>query len=163
MRIAIMSDTHDHIWNLEKALSRTQGISALLHCGDLISPFMVRKLAERLPTTPVHLVWGNNDGDRRLVSQVAQGAGPIRCHGEFADLEIGGLRIWMTHYPEIARAVALSGQYDLVCYGHDHAAHEEQMGATLLLNPGELMGLNGRSGFVLLEIETRSLTWVDIG
>ncbi|GAB4535325.1 MAG: hypothetical protein Fur0018_25580 [Anaerolineales bacterium] len=38
-----------------------------------------------------------------------------------------------------------------MCSGHDHAAHHSRQGSTHLLNPGEVMGLNG----------ARSLTMVD--
>ena len=45
----------------------------------------------------------------------------------------------VNHYPEIARQ-ALMGDYDLICYGHNHQYAEEQHGKTLLLNPGTLHG-----------------------
>jgi putative phosphoesterase len=157
-----MSDTHDHIWRLESALPHLAQAAAVLHCGDLISPFMIHKLAAGIADLPVHLVWGNNDGDRHAVSQAAAGYANFTIHGEFASLELGGLRIALNHYPEIAMAVAASGAYDLVCYGHDHTAHQEQRGQTLLLNPGEVMGLNGRSSLVLYDTSSRRLTWVDL-
>jgi predicted phosphodiesterase len=56
MRIAIISDTHDNIWKLDEALSYLQSVDAVLHGGDVISPFMIVKLGENLPDIPVHLV-----------------------------------------------------------------------------------------------------------
>jgi len=100
-------------------------------------------------------------------------------HGQLAELEFDGLRVAVNHYPEIARRLAASGAYDLVCYGHDHVAHEEHLpalvgcrrcckaapgspGGTVLLNPGEVMGLHGRSTFALVDTTTRAVTFVEI-
>jgi len=80
-----------------------------------------------------------------------------------AEIELDGLKIAMNHYPKIARGLAASGRYDLVCYGHDHTAYEEWLGETLLLNPGEIMGLNGRSTLAILDTATRFVEWVVLG
>ena len=53
-----------------------------------------------------------------------------------------------------ARDQALSGRYDLVCYGHDHEAHVERVGNTLLVNPGEVMGRLGPSRYAVYDTET---------
>jgi hypothetical protein len=38
----------------------------------------------------------------------------------------------------------------------------EWVGGSLLLNPGEVMGKDGRSSFVLLETASREWEWVDL-
>jgi hypothetical protein len=96
------------------------------------------------------------------LSQVASGTDWIKLHGELAELELHGRKIAVNHYPEIGRALANSGSYDLVCYGHDHAAHEETVAKTLLLNPGEIMGLNGRRTFVKIDLADMSLEWIEL-
>jgi len=48
----------------------------------------------------------------------------------------------MTHYPEIALAIAAAGQHDLVCFGHNHQYEIRHFEGTLTLNPGTLMGYN---------------------
>jgi putative phosphoesterase len=162
MRIAIISDSHDNIWKLEKALPHLETADAVMHCGDLIAPFMIIRLIKATEGKPVHIVWGNNDGDKRLLTEVAASADHIHLHGEFAEVELFGLKIALNHYPKIARALANSGGYDLVCYGHDHTAHEEWVGDTLLLNPGELMGMNGRSTLAFYDTETKQVEWLDL-
>lgn len=155
MKIGIISDTHDNLWRLDEAISHLAGVEAVLHCGDLVSPFMIHRLGKGLPGVPVHMVWGNNDGDKRAVSKAAEGYPGFTIYGEFAEIEIDGVRIAINHYPEIARGLANSGLYDLVCYGHDHTAHQEMVGDTLLLNPGEVMGLMGSASLAILDTETR--------
>ena len=163
MILAIMSDTHDNLDHLMRALPRLQQADAVLHCGDLCSPFTLKRLAEGAAGKPVHLVWGNNDGDRRMLAAVAAQTGNVTLHGEFADFDIRGFRIAMSHYPEVARAVAAAQQHDLVCYGHNHQACEARVGNTLLLNPGELAGvLTGRATCALLDTETGHITWIEV-
>jgi hypothetical protein len=155
MRIAVMSDTHDHIWKLKQALEliRQEGAGAVLHCGDLCSPFMIRHLGEG-SEVPIHLVWGNNEGDPRMIAEVASRYPHVHLHGQLARLELGGVRIAVNHYLEIAEPLALSGLFDLVCYGHDHKAFAERRADCWLLNPGEVLGMNGRSTIAWFDTET---------
>ena len=82
MKIGIISDSHDNIWKLEKALETLQSTDVVLHCGDLIAPFIIKRLKAGLGDRPVHVVWGNNDGDKRLLTQFAQEAGTITGGGQ---------------------------------------------------------------------------------
>jgi putative phosphoesterase len=161
MRLAILSDIHDNIWKLEAALPHLAGVEAVLFCGDLCSPFTLDRLARGSAGRPVHVVWGNNEGDVRLMVKLIAATGNVTLHGQLAELEFDGLRVAVNHYPEIARRLAESGAYDLVCYGHDHTAHEERLsnGATLL-NPGEVMGLQGPSTLALFDTAARAATHV---
>lgn len=110
-------------------------------CSDIHDN--IWKLADALP--------GMNDGDARLLSQVAAAAGNVTLHGELAELDLDGFRVAVNHYPEIAVGLAASGRYRLVCYGHDHTLRHERQGATWLVNPGEMMGRFGRSTYVILD------------
>jgi len=153
MRIAVLSDIHDNIWQLDRVLKRVQGADALIFCGDFCAPFTLTQLAQGF-AGPVHVVWGNNDGDKWLLTRNASAAGNVTLHGELAELELDGRRIAANHYPHIARQLAESGNYDVVMYGHDHTAHLEQIGKTLLLNPGEVMGRFGKSTFAWYDTVT---------
>jgi len=146
MRIAVCSDIHDNIWKLDGLLKQVEGWDALLFCGDFCAPFTLAQIAEGF-SGPVHVVWGNNDGDKWLLTKNAASAGNVTLHGELAQVEIGGRRIAVNHFPEIARPLASTGIYDAVFYGHDHTARFERIGETLLLNPGEVMGRFGKSTF----------------
>lgn len=154
-KIAIVSDSHDQIANLTRALEAAQAIGAevLLHCGDLCAPFMLNLLGERF-AGPVHVVFGNNDGDGRLLQSIASKHSQITLHGIYAELEVATRRIAVIHYPEPARRIAQSGQFDLVCYGHDHAKLLEMVGKGWLLNPGELLGLKGTASWAIYDTET---------
>ncbi|MER2598345.1 MAG: YfcE family phosphodiesterase [Caldilineales bacterium] len=150
MQIAILSDSHDNVWNLADALAQIAAADAdlLLFCGDFCAPFTLTQIAQNF-AGPVHAVLGNNDGDPRLLLENAAAAGNVTLHGQYAELTAAGRRIAINHYPEIARRLAESGQFDLVSYGHNHRAQIEQIGDTLLVNPGEVMGRFGAPSWAL--------------
>ena len=157
MKIAILSDSHDNTRNLEIALAALveEGCEVLMHCGDLIAPFIVAQMAQAF-NGPIHIVEGNNDGDGRLQQQVASGFSQVTLHGPYAELELGGRQIGLIHYPEPARRIAQSGVFDLVCYGHDHLQHWERVGNCLLVNPGELMGRYGAPSWGMYDCVSHS-------
>ena len=144
MKIAILSDIHDNVWNLEKALSRTelQDTQAMLFCGDLCAPFIVKLIGQGY-SQAVHMVLGNNDGDVAAIMANATNFTNIHIHGEYFRGEIGGKTIAINHYPDKSRILAEMGGYDVVCYGHNHTLAEETVGNTLLINPGAIMGFHG--------------------
>jgi putative phosphoesterase len=161
MKIAILSDTHDNIWKLAEVLERLEDAEALIFCGDFCAPFTLAQIAEGFHG-PVHVVFGNNDGDPLLLSQVAAKAGNVTLHGFFAYLELGGRRVAVVHYPPLARDLAASGRHDLVCHGHNHQANVESVGETLLVNPGEVMGRFGRSTYAVYDTETHAATVYEV-
>ena len=145
MKIALISDIHDNVWNLQKALvhPHLQSTEALLCCGDLCSPFIIKLLGQGY-SKPIHLVLGNNDGDVAAIIVVAKGFSNINIHGEYYRGNLGGLSIVMNHYPEKAQKLAEIGGYDVVCHGHDHVLEKgKKIGRTLVLNPGSIMGYHG--------------------
>ncbi len=144
------------------AIEHFSGVQAVIHCGDLCAPFMVKRLGEGLAGIPIHVVWGNNDGDQFTIAKVASDYEHVRLHGQVAHLELEGVRVAVSHYPEIAGDLADSGNYELVCYGHDHTAHQEWRDDCLLLNPGELMGMNGHSTIAIVEIPTMEVELVEL-
>jgi putative phosphoesterase len=162
--IAIISDSHDNIWALDEALAQIRATEAsiLLHCGDLIAPFIIDRLAEGFPGT-IHVVFGNNDGDGRLLQTLAANQDRVTLHGIYHEFSAGGRNIAMIHYPEPARRIAQSDDFDLVCYGHDHTRHAEQIDQTWLVNPGELMGLRGTRTWGLYDTMTHEFEHVEVG
>jgi len=151
--VAVISDIHDNIWRLADVLDQLQDADALICCGDFCAPFTLKQIAEAFEG-PVHAIFGNNDGDQFLLSKVASQFGHVMLHGDFAELEVGGRRVAVIHYPQVGLALAKSGMYDLVCYGHSHEAAVTQEGASVAVNPGEVMGRFGLSTYAVYDTET---------
>ena len=164
MRVAIISDTHDHITNLRAAVTycNSYGVSMIIHCGDLISPFMLPEIARF--GGAVHLIYGNNPGDQHLISQWCGIKFPsITHHGVLGAVEAGGIKLAFTHYPEMARGIAHQGNFEVVCCGHNHRYAVERIGNSLLINPGELLGKDGQPVFCILETATLETERVEVG
>jgi len=145
MKIAIISDIHDNVWNLQRALGTQalQTTDTMLCCGDLCSPFIVKIIGQGY-RNPVHIVLGNNDGDLAAIIRSAKEYQNIQIHGEYFTGSFGGKTFAMNHYPEKTRILAESGGFDVVCYGHNHKiVPDETVGETLLINPGAIMGYHG--------------------
>lgn len=140
MRIAILSDIHDQVWKLDAALEAAHGADTLICCGDLCSPFIVHQMARGFQN-PIHIVFGNNDGDLYRIAVNASRYAHVHLHGEFFSAEFGGRRLAANHYDHIARAVAVSGEFDVVCFGHNHFYEIGRAGRTLLINPGAILGV----------------------
>lgn len=153
MKIGLMSDTHDRLEAVEKAIDlfNREGLEHVLHAGDLVSPFVAPRFS-RL-RAKLHYVWGNNEGDRESV-RLKLGELGIKPLGGFATVELEGRRIALVHgvHEDIVEALVRSGSFDVVVRGHTHRA-EIREGRTLLINPGEVCGyLSGRQTVAVLDL-----------
>ena len=158
MRIAVISDIHDHLWNLAVAIEFLSAADVLICCGDLCSPFVMDQLA-RFPGQ-VHIVFGNNDADLFRITR--KSSERVRVHGEFFETVLDGKKVAVNHFDYLARPIAQSGLYDIVCYGHNHNFSVARVGGTLAINPGAIMGARFPEGrwedvvptFVIVQTET---------
>ena len=155
MKIGIMSDSHDHVDNIQKSIQEfmERGIDYILHIGDYVNPNSVREF------NGVKLVgiFGNNDGDRfRLVGAFNEVGGEIK--GEFHEFEEDGLKIACYHgtEPQIKDALIECGRYDVFVYGHTHKIRNEKVGNTLVLNPGTVHGFEHRPTIMIFDTKNRS-------
>lgn len=146
VRIAILSDIHDHLHNLAAAIGHLRDAEVLICCGDLCSPFVMDQLA-RFPG-PVHIVFGNNDADLFRITR--KSSDRVRVHGEFFETVLDGKKIAVNHFDSIARPIAES-EFSVA-----------RVGRTLAVNPGPIMGAHFPGGqwqdvaptFVLLDTES---------
>jgi putative phosphoesterase len=165
VRICIVSDSHDRADPLLEAAraARGEGALAVIHCGDVIGAHTLRPLVAL--GLPVHVVHGNNVGDPIALARLAaMSSGLIDYHGVDADLPLGGRRVYVTHHPHVARGMACTGDYDVVCCGHTHAASTVQQanirgGSTWMVNPGSVAGIGGPPGWVLGDLERMTFDW----
>ena len=161
MRVCILSDSHDHIALLDAAVAeaKSRGAEAVLHCGDVVAPSTLHCLEKH--GLAVHVIHGNNTGDLYTLGRLAARPGSlVHYHGMDAAVELGGRRIFLVHYPHYARAMAATGDWDLVCCGHTHRAEvvrlpNMQGSTTLLVNPGTVGGVGGAPvTYALADLDT---------
>jgi len=160
MKICIVSDSHDNRPLLEAAVreAKAAGAEAILHCGDVVAPSTLEVLKPF--NLPAHVIHGNNTGDLYMMSLIAAKlSNQTTYYGQDAGIKLGGRRIFMVHYPHYAEAMATTGDWDLVCCGHDHKAAirsiENMSGnTTLLVNPGTVGGIKAAATWVLGDLDT---------
>lgn len=161
MKIGIISDTHDHLPLIGKALSvfASSGVEHILHAGDLCSPFVFLPFKEH--KMRVTAVFGNNDGEWIFLIKLAEGLGEIRKCPIF--LELGGRGIALMHEPVFLDALADSGHFDLIVYGHTHDLEERRRSGALIVNPGEGCGyLRRRATAMICDLSDMSLEVVEL-
>jgi len=147
MKLAIASDFHDNFHNtilfLQKA--KAKGAKKLILLGDYTSPSTVKLLVNF--KLPIIMIWGNNDGEKVNITKLALShQNKIQLSATTYDfLEIDNRKIFITHYNNLAKPMAKSGNFDAVFYGHNHQKQIIKIGNCLVVNPGEICAL--RTGF----------------
>lgn len=155
MKIAIVSDSHDNLPNIQKMLNwvNKNKIEMMIHCGDLAAPSVIVKELGPKFSGPIHFIHGNV-ADRELNQKVANDFKHITCHGDTGELEVEEKKIAFCHYPAEAEELAQTGKYNLIFYGHDHKPWEKQINKTKLLNPGTLAGMFNKATFAVYDTKT---------
>ncbi|MCE5311637.1 MAG: metallophosphoesterase [Nitrospiraceae bacterium] len=151
MLVGIMSDTHDHLDNIKKAVAifKDRAVQHIIHAGDYVAPFTGKEFYEFIHGFTG--VFGNNDGDKALLNQMYPGM----VHNQPYSFELDGKKILLMHEPYRIDEHAASGAYDLIIHGHTHKVYSEQRGSALILNPGETCGwVSGRATIALLDLNT---------
>ena len=146
IKIGILSDTHKR-GDLQVAaieMLKQEGAEYLLHLGDLEQEENLASLKES--SLAYAAVFGNNDlalrglEDRYKISQ------------EPYYLKIKDIKIKMMHLPYY-----MSGDSDIVLFGHLHKFSVEYRNETLFLNPGEVCAREKNlTECVLLEVENKN-------
>ncbi len=155
MKICIVSDSHDNRFLLAAAVKdgKLKGAEAVLHCGDIVAPTTLRILNPI--GLPVHVIHGNNTGDLYNMAQLSHDtSNAIHYHGQDAGIELFKRRIFIVHYPHYARAMGTTGDWDIVCCGHDHQAEISQIeniksSKTWFINPGTVGGVGAEPTYIL--------------
>lgn len=144
MKIAILSDTHDNWANFKKSIDwiNKEGIKLILHCGD-ISRQEIIKDAQEIFNGEIKFVKGNADFDLDFPDKM--------------ELEFNSQKIAFTHFPNIAKKLAQSKNFDLVFYGHTHRPWDEKVGECHMVNPGELAGQFYKATFAVYDTVSKTL------
>ena len=82
-------------------------------------------------------------------------------------VDAAGKRLAMSHYGTYARGMAALAQSkdaspdehcDAAFFGHTHEFCEARVGGTLVLNPGEILGMKGTPTFCVYDTDTDLFT-----
>lgn len=155
MAVAVISDLHDNLANLDIALDwiAGQAAEAILCCGDLTDEETLSRLAGRF-AGPIHLVWGNADMyDLKTVGRYAN----VEHHGEWTRLEYGGKVVGLAHEFFHLEEIRADGPCDIIFYGHSHQPWIKELDGAIIANPGTLGGVFYKSTFAMWDPATNHL------
>jgi putative phosphoesterase len=157
MRYGIISDTHDHLPRLERALAifQERGVDAVIHLGDIVAPFAAKRL--KTWNGPLHVIYGNNDGERRGLKDVLPQIqdGPLF-------VEADGRQILTHHFIDWCSQADVE-RADIILTGHTHEVVSDQRDGKLFLNPGECCGwVSGRATVAILDAAGMSAEIIEV-
>lgn len=154
MKIAIISDSHDNLGNLKKAIciAKENKVGLIIHCGDVTKPEILRETLRNFDGN-FHLVLGNADKGffNDFKNNYPQYFPQLKIWAKFGEIKIDNKKIAFSHFFEEIKNLAFSEEYDLIFYGHTHKPWEEKVGKTRLVNPGNLSGLFYKAAFAIYD------------
>jgi hypothetical protein len=158
MLIGLISDTHDNLPQVDKAVRRfnEENVELVLHAGDYVAGFVIPRFKD-LKARLIG-VFGNNDGDRELLKLRFKENKRLEIRGNFAYIGADGLKIALLHGTdtELLETLIERESFDVVVHGHTHLAGVHKKGKMLVVNPGEACGyLTGKSTISLLDTAKR--------
>jgi len=151
MKIGIISDSHDNLPKIEKAvkLFNKQKVGFVLHAGDFVAPFTILKL--KTLRCDWRGIFGNNDGERTGLARISEGKiqeGPLR-------ITLNNQKVTLVH--DINTINPDAEDAALVVFGHTHKLQILKKDSKLLINPGEAGGwLTGESTVAIVDLTTLS-------
>ena len=160
MLVGIISDTHDDTIVIRKAVDyfNAEKVSHVIHAGDITSPFTFEIFRElKCKFTGI---FGNNDGDKLLLTE--KSGGNLFNQPHF--ITIGGKKIVIMHEPDLVSALAHSGDFHIIIYGHTHRPIVKNVKDTLIINPGKAARLyKGESTLAILNTVKMEADIIKIG
>jgi len=154
MKIGVVADTHNNWANFEKAIEwmNKENIQLILHCGDICSQETIDQ-ANKLFDGEIKFVKGNADFELDLPEKMELEIGDPPS----PEASAGRRKIAFTHFPDIAKKLAKTGNFDLVFYGHTHRPWDEKIGECHMINPGEMAGQFYKPTFAVYDTQKGSL------
>jgi len=158
MILGVVSDTHNHIDNVEKIIDifNSNNVEKVIHTGDITqSKTLVR--FKRLKC-PLLGVYGNNDQEEHGLVETAKENGFTFQEPPFS-LEIEKRKISIFHEPdEIEIFIKKNPSVNLIIHGHTHRYRNEMIGKVKIINPGECAGIiKGKNSVGLINLKDLSL------
>jgi len=163
MKIAIISDTHDHLDMIRLAVRKMQEkkVEMVIHCGDFIAPFAIPPFGQL--NVPFIAVYGNNDGEKKGLAEKIFNIGGMVCYPPLVR-DVDNTKFLICHEPipeENVKKYFSDVTYYL--FGHTHEAVEKELNGIKIINPGEACGwLTRRATFAILDTHTRKVEFITL-
>ena len=156
MKIAIISDIHDNLVNLEIFFQtiKKENISKIICLGDITNSETLKKLAKNF-SSEIFLIYGNAE----IYSEAElENYKNINYLGRLKIIEIDGLKIGLCHEPGFIRKLLQEDpNLNFIFYGHTHKPWMSIKNKATVANPGTLGGVFQRPSFAIFDTITKKL------
>jgi putative phosphoesterase len=157
MIIAIISDIHDNLVNLDKCLiwCKKEKINTIICCGDVCNSDTLKFLSANFGGE-IFLVDGNGE---TFTESDLEGLKNIKYRQEIAVEKISELTLGFCHQDrDIEKVIKKSGNLpDFIFYGHSHKPWLEKKNGMFIVNPGNISGTFFHATFAVLNTKTKNL------
>jgi phosphoesterase, MJ0936 family len=156
MKVAIFSDLHDNLPNLNNFLDwvKKNKIERLIFCGDLANVSTLKYLAENF-TDKIYIVGGNADSFYLSDTKKFKN---IIYEEDKLEFKLDNQKIIIVHKPtDLKKYLAEDNSFNFAFYGHTHKPWLKQEDGVIVANPGTLKEVFGKSSFATLDTETGKL------
>lgn len=153
MKIAIISDIHDNLANLNiffKIISK-ENIEKIICCGDITNSETLKVLAENFKK-PIIIVFGNAEiYDPKELEKYNN----VIDLGRFGCIQLNKFQVGICHEPDFSKDLfKLNPNLNYIFYGHTHKPWMSIKNKATLINPGTLGGVFQKPTFAIWDDET---------
>lgn len=158
MLLGILSDTHDYIEKVKKAIEifNQYDLIGVIHCGDFVAPFTLKEFVNL--KVKLYAVFGNCDGEREGLLKIAKENNFVISEAPL-ELFFNNRKFLIFHKlkkEEIKDA-------DYVIYGHTHKPEIRKEKNISFINPGEACGLlTEKATIAILNIKQNNVDILEI-
>lgn len=157
MRVAIFSDLHDHLNNLETFLNwvNNNKVSKLIFCGDLCNKEILKYLTSNF-SGEIFLVGGNAD---LFLPKDTKDKKNLVYDEHKLEFKLDQQKILVAHKPaDLKKYLSEDNSFDFAFHGHTHKPWMAKEGGVIIANPGTLGSTSGPvASFAIMETDTGQL------
>lgn len=161
-KLAVISDIHDNLPNLKKALDliKKEKIDYLICTGDVqsLEGWQILNNLE----LPTWAVLGNADHEHFDFTQLQEKITNIKLFANVGVADIENKKIIFAHYPNTLKTALEKSKtkYDLALHGHTHQPWEESWQETKILNPGNIANIHYAPTFAIINLGSLEATLI---
>lgn len=140
MKIGIISDSHDDIESVDKAIDlfNQNFVSYVFHAGDYIFPGIIARFKNLHKEIKFYGVRGNNDGELLGIINQFNQLNNAEFLNEFGHITLQDKEIGIYHgtNSKLVETLQDSQIFDVLILGHTHKKMHKKYGKTIIINPG---------------------------
>lgn len=171
MKIGIISDSHDDIENIDKAvdLFNQNLVDYVFHAGDYIFPVIISRFKNLNRETKFYGVRGNNDGELLGIINQFSLLNNAEFLNEFGRISIENKEVGIYHGTNkiLVETLQHSQIFDVLILGHTHQRMHKKYGKTIIINPGSsnkminnVKGENENASIVIFDLKKDNLQFI---